>query len=148
MWLAVGLRTSLLVIVAILIMGVCNQASAQKCLEYGPTVTLTGRLYSRVFPGPPNYESIRKGDKKETALLLKLVKKVCVAGKDVQNLEISETGVRDVQLVILNDKHWKTVRRVKGKRAIITGTLFHGNTGHHRTKILIQVSNIKSAKNA
>jgi len=123
----------------------CSTAAAQNCFGYGPTVTLTGKLHSRVFPGPPNYESIRQGDRKETALLLTLVKEICTTGSDPLGIDVPEANLRDIQLVITNDAHWKVVHRLMGKRVIVTGTLFHAHTGHHITKVLAEVTSMRAA---
>jgi hypothetical protein len=123
-----------------------SPVAAKKCLKYGPSVvTLTGTLRSQVFPGPPNYESIKTGDERETAIILTLVTETCTSGQDRESLEVPETGVREVQLVVTKDAYWKTIRRLMGKRARVTGTLFHAHTGHHRTKVLINVSQIRAA---
>ncbi len=122
----------------------CASASGQRCLEYGPTFTLTGTLRSQVFPGPPNFESINRGDLKETALLLALTKPACVNGNDPANQKIAESGIRRMQLVVRSNAHWKIIRRLMGKRTVVTGTLFHWETGHHHTKVLIDVTSIRS----
>jgi hypothetical protein len=119
-------------------------ARAQKCLTYGPAVTLTGTLTSHVFPGPPNYESIKHGDRKETAIILTLAKPVCASGDDPNGFDVSYSALRDMQLVIRNDADWKIVHRQMGKHVTVTGTLFGASTGHHRTKVLIDVSHIES----
>ena len=103
---------------------------------------MTGTLHRKVFPGPPNYESIKSGDRKETALLLKLAASTCTTGND--DFGGPESDIREVQLVIRKDEDWKIVRRLIGKRAKVTGTLFHAHTGHHRTRVLIDVANIRS----
>ena len=139
------MKTRLLMITVLLLAGFCATASGQKCLEYGPTVSLTGTLRSQVFPGPPNYESIKRGDRKETAIILTLVARTCTTGNDPQGLDVPEIGIREMQLVITKDAQWKTVRRLMGKRAIVTGTLFHAHTGHHRTKVLVDVAIIRGA---
>ena len=141
----VYMRTRLLITPLLLLVGFCASASGQKCLEYGPTVSLTGTLRSQVFPGPPNYESIKRGDRKETAIILTLVARACTTGNDPQGVDVPETGLREMQLVVTKDAYWKTVRRLMGKRAIVTGTLFHAHTGHQRTKVLVDVANIRAA---
>ena len=121
-----------------------SPASAQQCLKYDSQLSLTGKLYSKVFPGPPNYESIRKGDRKETAWLLTLGKPICtVAGSDIDE---AESNVPELQLVISNDADWKVVQRLAGQRVTVTGTLFHASTGHHRRKVLMSVASIRSIK--
>ena len=135
-------RTRLLKLTVLLLVGFCASANGQKCLEYGPTVSLTGTLGSQVFPGSPNYESIKRGDRKETAIILTLVTRACTTGNDPQGFDVAETGIREMQLVVTKEAHWKSVRRLMGKRAIVRGTLFHAHTGHHRTKVLVDVANI------
>ena len=140
------MRTRLLVMALLTVAGFCSSVSAQKCLKYGPTlVSLTGTLRSEMFPGSPNYESVKRGDRKETAIILTLAAPTCTMGNDPQGLEVPETGIREVQLVVIKDAHWKIIRRLMGKRARVTGTLFHAHTGRHRTKVLIDVSNIRAA---
>jgi hypothetical protein len=130
-----------------LVVGFCSSASAQRCLKYSPTVVkLKGTLRSHVFPGPPNYESIKRGDRKERAIILMLAAPTCTTSKDPpQGLDDPETDIREMQLVVTKSAHWKTVERRLGKRVIVTGTLFHAHTGHHRTKVLIDVTNIRAA---
>lgn len=139
------MRTQLLKATLLLLVGFGMSARGQQCLEYGPTVSLTGTLRSKVFPGPPNYESIEGGDRKEVAIILKLAARTCTTGNDPQGIDVPETGLRDMQLVVTKGSHWKTVRRLMAKRAIVTGTLFHAHTGHHRTKVLVDVTNIRAA---
>ena len=131
------------VIVGVIIVACCSYASAQKCLEYGPTVSLEGKLRSQVFAGPPNYESIKRGDRKETAVIVTLARRTCTTGNDPNGFEVSEKGIREMQLVVTRPEDWKIVRRQMGKRVTVTGTLFHAATGHHRTKVLIFVKTIR-----
>ena len=136
------MRTELILATLLLLVGFGSDASGQQCLEYGPTVSLTGTLRSQVFPGPPNYESIKRGDGKETAIILTLAAPVCTTGNDPQGIDVPESAIRDVQLVVIKDAHWPAVHRLMGKRAIVTGTLFHAHTGHHRTKVLLTVASL------
>ncbi len=134
-------RLSLLVV--LLAAGV-SIASGQNCLQYGPTVSLTGTLTSRVFAGPPNYESVKRGDRKETAIILTLASPTCTSttNNTSDSFDVPETDIRELQLVLTKPSHWKAVKRLVGKPVVITGTLFHAHTGHHRTKVLIQVTEL------
>ena len=141
-----SMRIQQLAAALLIVAASCWPASAQQCLKYGPTVvSLTGTLRSQTFPGPPNYESIKRGDRKETAIILTLVARTCTTGNDPQGVDVPETGIREVQLVVTKDAHWRIVRRLLGKRAKVAGTLFHAFAGHHRTKVLIDVSSIRAA---
>jgi len=122
------------------------RATSAQCLNYWPAViTITGTLRAQIFPGPPNYESIKRGDRKERAIILTLRAPKCTTGGDPRNFDDPETNVREMQLVVTKSAHWKTVERRLGKRVVVTGTLYHGFNGHHRTRVLIDVTSIRAA---
>jgi hypothetical protein len=145
MRLIVQMKTRLLIASLLFIAGFWSTASAQNCLEYGPAVSLTGTLRSKVFAGPPNYESIKRGDRKETAIILALVTSACTTGNDPNEVDVPERDIREMQLVVRKSEDLKIVRRFMGKRVAVTGTLFHAITGHHRTKVLVDVTTIRDA---
>jgi len=138
---------AILLSAAILLVGTCYLPASAQCLKYAPAVvTLTGTLGAHVFPGPPNYESIKRGDRKERAIILRLAAPTCTTRSDPpQGLDDPEANIRELQLVVTKSAHWKTVERRLGKRVLVTGTLFHAHTGHHRTKVLIDITNIRAA---
>ena len=108
----------------------------QQCLSYEPDqVELKGTIRRQTFPGPPNFESVAKGDRPERYWVLHLAQPICVAANSEWE---KETGVSDIQLVIT--KYDKTL---VGRKVVATGTLFHWQTGHHHTKVLLKVSNIR-----
>ena len=116
----------------------------RKVLSYEPAnVTLTGRLVSKTFHGPPNYGENPKTDSKENQYILILDSAVDVVGD--QNEQTTERGVKRVTLVV-NDFKAHPVETLLGSRVEVQGTLFHSSTGHHHTKILINVTSIKELK--
>lgn len=110
-----------------------------ECVSYEPdVVVLKGTIRRHTFPGPPNYESVAKGDLAETVWLLHLTRPICVsASSDWEK----ETGVSGLQLVFANSSEYD--KSLLGRRVVVTGTLYHQHTGHHHTKMLIKVSSIK-----
>ncbi|HEV7698607.1 MAG TPA: DUF4431 domain-containing protein [Pyrinomonadaceae bacterium] len=46
----------------------------------------------------------------------------------------------------INDQEWKIVHERMAKRVVVTGTLYGAHTGHHRTKVLIDVTAIRAAR--
>jgi len=88
---------------------------------------------------------MRKGDRRETAILLTLTEPICTNGSGPAGIDVPESGLRDLQLVIAKDEEWPTIRRLIGKRAKVSGTLFHAHTGHHRTRVLLDVSQIRAS---
>ena len=71
--------------------------AAQGCLTYEPNaVALHGRIGRHTFAGPPNYESVAKGDEAEHVWVLHLAKPICVdASSDWER----EGSASDIQLV-------------------------------------------------
>jgi hypothetical protein len=118
---------------------------AEPCLRYEPEkVSLAGVIAERVFPGPPNYENIKKGDRPETAWILHLDKPVCVAPLDPKDdIDEPESNVTDMHLIIYDG--YKKYEALPGKQVIVHGTLTHSISGHHRTRVLIEVEDIKRA---
>jgi len=113
-----------------------------QCVEYEPKiVTLSGPLVRETHAGPPNYESIRRGDKPETIWVLRLSKPICVTGID--DINVREDNQREVQLV-LEAEQFKKFRKLVGQRVVVTGKLFHAHTGHHHKALLISVGDIKN----
>lgn len=127
---------------------VTNAANAEgvRCTElnYGPTqVKLTGRILQRVYPGPPNYQSIRAGDRREVADILQLAKKICVRADMTDLVNEAERNIKEIQLVFLDRQSWEND---SSKRVIVGGRLFHAHSGHHHTKVLLEVDSIASAE--
>ena len=113
--------------------------TSQTCLSYEPdTVVLKGTIRRHTFAGPPNYESVAKGDQAERVWLLHLSQPICVsASSDWEK----ETGISDLQLVFANRGQYD--KSLLGRKVDVTGTLFRAHTGHHHTKVLLTVSSIK-----
>jgi hypothetical protein len=98
-----------------------------------------------VFPGPPNYEDVKKGDKPERAYIIKLDAPICATGDEF--LDSSQT-FDTVQLVV--DDSAKDSRALNasltqlvGKRVEVTGKSgFGAQTGHHHAPLLVTLVKI------
>jgi len=118
-----------------------NSTSQHVCLRYEPeVVAVTGVLTRKVFPGPPNYESIQQGDQEETGFYLEPSSPVCMMGsrnpaKD-DNGPIAE--VRLIQLV-LDSVGYARLRPHLGQQITLRGQLFAAFTGHHHAPLLLAV---------
>lgn len=113
----------------------CEKDCYTECLKPGPkTVILTGKLERRIYPGPPNYEDIKKGDQPETGFYLLLKEPVCYVGDELSD---PKQNVSLIQLV-LDQKGYDELRPYLGKIIKLKGSLFGSHTGHHHTPILLE----------
>ncbi|HEY6010791.1 MAG TPA: DUF4431 domain-containing protein [Nitrospirota bacterium] len=135
----------LLIGLAINLLFAASAFGADPCLRYEPEkVSLTGIITERVFPGPPNYENIKKGDRPETAWILHLDKPVCVVPVNPKDdIDEPESNVTDMHLIIFGS--YKKYEALLGKQVVAHGSLTHSITGHHRTRVLIEVEDITRA---
>jgi len=119
--------------------------SSQACLDYESAVRLTGTIVRKTYPGPPEYESVRKGDAPERYWLLVLSEPVCT-NEDRPNFDPAYKNVRSLQLVFDSERAYKKYRALLGKHVIAIGMLFAGNNIHHKTPVLLIVGTLKKAK--
>ena len=111
------------------------------CLSYEhQLVTLSGAVFSRIYFGPPGYGETPKQDAREHATLLLLDAPICVK-EDPQLYSQFEGNVVLVQLAAVSiDPH--VLEKGQGHRATVQGTLYHSETGHHRTAVLVDVHSL------
>ena len=107
-------------------------------------VTLTGRVIRRTYPGPPNYEDIRRGDRPETQLILILRTPICAEGQGIRGMPLRIDDVSEITLVPSD-----AVPRIQavGKVFTVSGALFEAHTGHHRTKLLMTLRSARLSSN-
>jgi Domain of unknown function (DUF4431) len=112
-------------------------------LNYEPVkVNLVGTFRLEGFPGRPNYESIEKGDEKETYWILQLDHPIDVVVTDRNDpLQLPAKNVRRVQL-FLNQEQYKQYRGFLNEHICAGGVLFHGHTGHHHTEVLLNIQQL------
>jgi hypothetical protein len=121
----------------------CSAQSKLKSLTYEPDrVTLVGKVVSRTFYGPPNYGENPATDSKESQYILILDTPVDVIGS-TDPIDRTEREVKKLTLVVFDFKA-NPVESLLGKRVEVSGTLFHAHTGHHHTRVLIEVESIRA----
>lgn len=97
---------------------------------------LTGLVFLRTYYGPPNYGEDPESDALETQMFLALDRPLCV--NDQQTPGDPSLPAQDIVTVVPH----RSMRAddLVGRRVTLKGSLFKAQTGHHRTEILIQVS--------
>jgi len=118
---------------------------ADSCYHYRPApVSLTGRLIQRTLPGPPNYQSIARGDRPQVVDLLILEASICTIPdyKDSPNTDAFQG--QDTVQVRRAEATWREVRRLSGRRVVVTGTLAEWALGPDRTPVVIDPTEVRS----
>ena len=139
-------KKPLIVAVVCVLVGMGAYAGAA-CLDVRQSQPLTfkGSLSRPVFPGPPNYEDVKKGDKPERAYIIKLDAPICATGDEF--LDSSQT-FDTVQLLVddtANDSRAlnASLTQLIGKRVEVTGKSgFGAQTGHHHAPLLVTLVKI------
>jgi hypothetical protein len=106
------------------------------CLSYNNRVDVTGTLLRIVFPGPPGYESVARGDAPEPYFVLRLNPPVCVDRDPAGNDNPGIARLRDMQLM-LKPEQYARLRPHLGRRIHLSGALFPASTGHHHTPVML-----------
>ena len=92
----------------------------------------TGYLVNRIYPGPPNYESVTSGDKPVTRWYLQLRWPACFAEyRDLSKFQLS-----------LTPQEVDRYRQFLGKEINVKGTLEEGVPGLHTTSLVVHVSSL------
>src|ERR1700677_3300969 len=120
-------------------------ATSAPCLSYEPAVVkIAGSLERKTVPGPPNYESVRNGDRPETYWFVKLSRPVCVGEDEKEpDLNPAKKGVGSIQLVLAPDAY-AVYKELVGKRVVASGNLFGAITAHHHTPVLLTVRTLSA----
>ena len=111
---------------------------AAYCLYYGD-VSLTGRLVQQTYAGPPDFESVTKGDAPLVIWILQLDTGVCITSNSANYPNVYNE--REIQLVLGNDQYARTApyaeyRYLLGKKISVTGTLLPGRGKYEKPQVI------------
>jgi hypothetical protein len=83
-----------------------------------------------------------KGDAAATYWLLHLSRPIC---SNASSDDPAEANVTTLQLVFMGSgNEYARYKGLVGRSVIISGTLYHQNTGHHHTRVLLTVGDIRA----
>ena len=131
---------TLLLALALLVTG---SAWAIPCydLSKGEPRSLSGKLTYVVYPGPPNYDSVQKGDTPEPTYILELASEICLQG----DADFADPTVRFNSVHLWSGK--ETSRQLKSfVNKQVTVNLhdpFAAHTGHHHAPLVAGVTSVK-----
>jgi hypothetical protein len=115
--------------------------------HYEPEIVeLRGTIELQTFPGRPGYESIQNGDEAERGWYLRLNQAIEVRkdDKDVDPNTSTEKNVKILQLAMKDDVSADQVPLKK--EVCVRGHLFHAISGHHHSRVLIEVQRIGACR--
>lgn len=112
--------------------------------RYEPdVVTLTGVLSTRIYPGAPNYESVKSGDLPNKIWLIRLPHPISMEpGPEPASFE-GETGIKEIHVILTDLKDEKTLKQHGGETVTIIGKIFHAHTIHHPLPLILDVQSFK-----
>jgi len=123
------------------------QPSPTTCVDVGSgqRPNFEGRLSHHIFPGPPGYEDVRRGDRPEPAYILTLHRSTCVRSEGDEFLDSIVTD--RIHLIAIDAPQVEAaLRRLIGRSVLITGTDgYGGHTGHHRAPLVLSVVSVSPA---
>lgn len=102
-------------------------------------VTLAGELTLRSFAGPPNYESVDRGDAEEHALILELPRRICFY--DGEFADGSERFDR-VHVYATDKRLAETLHAAVGQKVTVAGEAMGAHTAHHRAPMVLLVRSV------
>ena len=132
---------------AVMTIDMAYSADPPKIYHFEPEmVVLEGIIERQTFPGRPGYDSIKNGDEAEQGWYLRMSEPIDVetSNGDTDPHSSTERNVKILQMAI----DYGTLPRPipVGKEVRVKGTLFHGQTGHHHSRILMEVKHIEVSK--
>lgn len=101
--------------------------------------TISGKIITETFYGPPGYGENPKTDTKEMQYLLLPDNPINVIAQDEKN----ESKYKVSKIQLLNNKDAINISKHLGSTVVLTGTFFSAHTGHHHTEVLMDVTSIK-----
>ena len=105
----------------------CVYTAQASCLNYGPA-SLTGRVVRQTYAGPPDYESVTKGDQPIVFYVLQLDYTLCI-----NDSQVLGRATREVQL------EWRAgdPAALLGKKVTVKGELIRGGARHDKRDVIV-----------
>jgi hypothetical protein len=124
------------------------EAPTKTCIDLtkaGGKAMLSGILTVQLFAGPPNYESIPRGDAEERAFILELPRRLCASHGEF----ISATTAFDrVHVSASDDAILGVLKAAVGRTVIVRGEAFGAHTERHHAPLVLMADQVSVAGSA
>jgi hypothetical protein len=107
------------------------------CLQYGP-IDIAGTIVRHTYAGPPDYESVTKGDEPRTVWVLQLDERICVEANRRYPREPIQLEIE----LALTPEQYRQYRALLGQRVRVAGELRHGGANYQK-RLVIAASDIE-----
>jgi hypothetical protein len=136
-----GYKRTLMTALLLLSPAIANAACFD--VSKGEPSHLSGHLTHHIFPGPPNFEDVQKGDTPEPGYVLELGEPICVTGDETAD---PSRMFDEVQLVP-GEKNDRSLSRMRDTDVYVEVVdPMPAITGHHHRPLLVWVKTITSAR--
>lgn len=119
-------------VIALLAVALPAAALEFTCLQYGP-IQIAGTIVQHTYAGPPDYESVTKGDKPVTVWKLQLDERICV---DANTRYPREAIQLEIELA-LTPEQYRQYRPLLGQKVRVTGELKHGGANYQKRLVIV-----------
>lgn len=109
-------------------------SAAERCLNYGKPVSLSGIVEIRVFFGPPNFGEDPETDSRNIQGILFLDKPICTVEEEFNDAEKEQIEVTLIPTGSLD------LADFAGRHVTVNGSLSHAHSGHHNTALLLELA--------
>jgi hypothetical protein len=110
------------------------------CLRYGP-IEIAGTIVRHTYAGPPDYESVTKGDAPRTVWILQLDERICVEANRSYPREVIQ---REIELA-LTPEQYRQYQPLLGQKVRVSGELRHGGANYQK-RLVIAPSDIEKTR--
>lgn len=132
-------------VIAILALGLAPALASAQCVVENDEIALVGALSRETVAGPPNYESVGRGDRAETHWILTIRDPITFCAiKDVDGNSHTLGSVNRFQL-LLNDGQRGVTQALIARHAAVTGRIVLRHPGNQHNAVLIEVTDLRPA---
>jgi hypothetical protein len=108
--------------------------AATACPTWGDVLQLGGQLSLRTHAGPPNYDSVHRGDAREVVPVFKLQHKLCVQGGGERH-QVAQVQLLDLSQALRGERLARCL-----KHCSLSGALQQAESDHHHLPVLLELA--------
>jgi hypothetical protein len=128
-----------------IVLGLTSQLAHAECVVENDEIAVIGALSRETFAGPPNYESVHKGDQAETYWILTIRDPIAFCTVAATNGKPPTLGSVNRFQLVLNEDQRGVTQSLIARYAVVRGRIFVGHASHHHTSALIEVVEMRPA---